>query len=195
PPRSRRSRRGRGRPLRGRRGARGRPRRAVPSRRRSGRPPPRAPAPSLPSRDRDPGPLARLRLDPELVHEPARAAEPEAEAAPGREAVPQRLLDVRDPGAVVLEDEPQPPARAVEGLQPDDAAAAVLHDVAGELARRGHDLRLVDEAEPDADRPLAHGLTDRHHVLPGPDEEYLILHYGHPPRGEPRRSGPCPSRC
>ena len=74
---------------------------------------------SLPSRDGHPRPLARTRVDLELVDETARPAEPEPEPAAGRVAVAQRLLDVGDAGALILEDEPQAAPRAVvQRLEP-----------------------------------------------------------------------------
>ena len=47
----------------------------------------------------------------------------------------------------------------------DRAAAAVLDGVARQLARRGHDLGLIDQVEPELDGPLPHRLADRDDVL------------------------------
>ena len=67
----------------------------------------------LPSRDHHAGALARPRADLELVHEPLRAAEPEPQPVTRRVVVRQRLLDVRDARAAVLERDAQSASRAV----------------------------------------------------------------------------------
>ena len=109
----------------------------------------------------------------ELVRQPACAAEAEAQADARREAVLQRELDVGDARALVDERQPQPRARARRAscVDLDVAAAAVDERVARELARRGDDLRLVDEAEAERDRTLAHDLAHPDDVL-GPAQRH-----------------------
>src|SRR3954471_4774012 len=111
---------------------------------------------SSPARDRHAGPIAGARVDVELVREPARTRETEAEPVAARVPVLHGELDVRDSGTLVLEREAQPAARAFgDGVEPDGSAAAVLQRVARELARGGHDFRLVDEVETDLHGALA----------------------------------------
>ena len=59
------------------------------------------------------------------------------------------------------------PARlpSASRLEAHLAAAAVVERVARQLARRGHDLGLVDQAEAERDRALAHRLAHAHDVL------------------------------
>src|SRR5262249_9194678 len=128
------------------------------------------PARSLPSRDGHSRARAGLRIDVEVVDETAGTTEAEAEAGAGREAVAERLVDVRDAGALVLEDAPQAaPCAVVQRLEADGPATPVQHHVAGELAGRGHHLRLIHQAEAARDCPLAYGLTDLHDVVALPD--------------------------
>ncbi len=103
----------------------------------------------FPARDRDPRAFAGLRLDVELVRQPLRAAQAEAQPAAGGVAVLQRQLDVRDARALVLERQAQTLARCRRSsdLEQHVAAAAVVERVARELAGRGDDLGLVDQAE------------------------------------------------
>ncbi len=114
-PPSRRWRRARRRPRRAR--ARGPVawRAAAPRRRRCRRgPPPPATgrAESSPPDRGDPRPMPRSGVDLELVHEPLRPAQAQPEPAAGRVAVPQRELHVRDPRALVHEDEAEAAAAA-----------------------------------------------------------------------------------
>src|SRR5215218_7851445 len=111
-----------------------------------------------PAHHRDARAAAGLGLDLEEVDEPLRAREPLAEAAPRREAVAHGGGDVRDAGAAVLEDEPEPgaPLRGVERLRDHAAAARVLDDVARQLRRDRGEPRLVDEAEADPGGYRAH---------------------------------------
>src|SRR3954447_26198801 len=53
---------------------------------------------------RDGGAVAELRLDVELVHQPAAAGEPETQAAPRRVSLLERALDVGDPRSLVARD-------------------------------------------------------------------------------------------
>ncbi len=93
-------------------------------------------------------------------------------AAAGREAVLERLLDVRDAGALVLEGEPHAaPAALRHGLDAHSAAPAVVERVAGEFARGGHDLGLVHEAEARGDGARPDLLAHPHHVVGGADLE------------------------
>ena len=62
---------------------------------------------SLPSRDRHPRPGAGARIDVELVDEARAPPSPRPSPLPRREAVAQRLLDVRDAGTLILEDQTQ----------------------------------------------------------------------------------------
>src|SRR5262249_699493 len=128
----------------------------------------------------DPRAFPRSGTDVELVHQSLRAPEPEAEPVARGEAVLQRLLDVRDPRALVLEDEPEAAlGSVVQALEQHDAAAAVLHHLARDLARGGDDLRLVDEVEPEPDGPLADRLPHPDDVLGAAHETSLMPDDGH----------------
>ena len=64
------------------------------------------------------------------------------------------------PGPLVHECQPEPaPVAAIDRRDVHDAAAAVVDGVASELARRRDELRLVDQAEAQRDRPIPHELA------------------------------------
>jgi hypothetical protein len=50
----------------------------------------------------------------------------------------------------------------------------MLQHVAGELARRGDDLGLIDEVEAHEECKLPYELPRRDHVLAGPDQTDFI---------------------
>src|SRR5205085_7932720 len=103
--------------------------------------------------------------DVEFVRQPARAAEAEAHAGAAGESVAQRLLHIRDARTLIFEYETQTFAAAVfERVDGHDSAAAVIDHVPRELARRGHDLRLLDDAEAEIDRRFPDGVPDPHDV-------------------------------
>src|SRR5687767_2351453 len=120
----------------------------------------------VPARDLDASALAGLGLDRELARETARASEPQAEPAARREAILEGQLEVGNTRAGIAEDQSEPPVRSV--AEQNDlrvTSPAVLERVARELARRRHDLGLVDEREALRDRGLARRLAHAHHVL------------------------------
>src|SRR5262245_49076958 len=104
---------------------------------------------SEPARDAHAGALSGSGREVELVGEPPRAAQAEPESAARGIAVGEGELGVRDAGPLVLERQPEPAAATlVERLEAHRAATSVDEGIAGELARRGHDLGLVDQPEP-----------------------------------------------
>ena len=95
-----------------------------------------------------------------------RAAEPQTETGARGEAVLQGLLDIGDAGTVILECQPHAaPAGVVDDLQMHLTAAAVIQRVACELAGRGDDLGLIDEAESGLDRQHPDLLAHPHNVV------------------------------
>src|SRR4051812_42201888 len=105
----------------------------------------RALAPTL---DGDPRAHADLGHDVELVRQPLRAAEAQAEAVPAGIAVLERLLDISDAGTAVGKGEADATPLALrEGFDFHFAAAAVNDGVARQLARGGHQLGLIHQAE------------------------------------------------
>ena len=57
----------------------------------------------------------------------------------------------------------------------------VLDGVACQLARRRHDLGLIDQIEAELDGTLPHCLAYRHHVLGGLDRSLIAKQDRHPP--------------
>src|SRR6185312_2121184 len=105
-------------------------------------------ADSAPAGYRNPCSFAGLRFDGELIAQTARSAQAKPEAAACGVAIFQREVEVFDARAAVDESEPYTPARSfVQHLDEHFAAAAVIQRVAGKLARRGDDLRLIHERE------------------------------------------------
>src|SRR6478609_7081081 len=110
---------------------------------------------SIPSCDDDASALSGPGCDGEIVCEPARAAQPESEPVAAGIAIFQGKVDVRDAGPLILERQPQSPLAIVGArFERQCAAAAIDQRVAGELARRRHQLRLVNQAEAEADGPV-----------------------------------------
>src|SRR5581483_1034030 len=142
--------------------------------------------------------FAGTRPDLEVVRQPPGTAEAEAEAVARRVAVAERDLDVRNARAAVFEHEPEAAsAIVVQRLEADRPAAPVEDGVPRQLARRGHELRLVDEAEARRDRPLADDLADGDDVFRRANDARLMLEDGHsrpPPPCVPARSAASPSR-
>ena len=109
------------------------------------------------------------------LRQPLGAAEAEAQAAAGRVAVLQRQRDVGDARALVGEGQAHAAAPAVaQHLDAQRAAAAVVDRVAAELARRGDDLGLIDQAEAGGDRARPHRLPHPHDVVGGAERHGLI---------------------
>ena len=91
-------------------------------------------------------PTPGARLDVELARQPLGAAQAEAEAVAGGVAVAQRGSMSGMPGPWSSKIRRTPRRGAVDDLDLDRAAAAVVERVARQLAGGGDDLGLVDEA-------------------------------------------------
>ena len=133
-------------------------------------------------RDHDACALARPRGEFEILRQATGAAQPEPEAVARREAVLEREIHVGDSRSLVLEGQSQSAFAVVDDrLHQQRAAAAVHQRVACQLARRGHELRLIDQAEPEAHRPIANPLTHADDVVVGANRQRIMLLDVHPP--------------
>src|SRR5262249_23599484 len=122
----------------------------------------------------DDGTAADRRHQVELVHEPTGAGQAETEAAGGGVAVGEGKLHIGYARTFVGEDEPDPaPEPVAHRLDLDVPAAAVGERVAGQLARRRDELRLVDEAELGRHRGRPYQLAHADDVVVGRDGQAL----------------------
>src|SRR6187399_1263251 len=119
---------------------------------------------SLPAGDGHARSLAWGGLDLEIVHQPLRARQSQTQTLPRGPPVGEGELEVRNPRPLVDEGQSQPLALAVhDDLRAHDTALPVDDDVAGQLARRGDDLGLIDDAEARFEREPAYALTRHDH--------------------------------
>src|SRR5690606_32824587 len=111
-------------------------------------------------------PDSGLRVNLELVHETARPGQPQAQPRTGRVPISQGSFDICNSRTGVAEFETQSPSGAVyERHQARRSTPAVLDRIAGQLAGRGHDLGLVDQAEADFGGPGTRMLAYADDVL------------------------------
>src|SRR5262249_25761104 len=125
--------------------------------------------------------FAWRRRDRELVGQPLGAGQAETEPAAGGVAILHGQCYVCNSRAFAFEGETHAAPHAVD----DDfdrraPAAAMVDGVAGELARRRHQLGLIHEAEAALDRALTHGLThDDDVVVPGERKRFRSQRRAH----------------
>src|SRR5882672_3262528 len=148
----------------------------------------------LPLGHRDARAVPRRRGDFELIHQAARAGKTETQT-PGRGvAVLHRAGHVADPGAVILRDDNETLAGAVDDLrEPHVATLRVHQDVARDLGDRRGDHRLVAGGEPDLGGQLATRLPGLDNVHVRGDETAEIVTHGrcaHAPDGFRDAHGP-----
>src|SRR5690606_21778098 len=148
--------------------------------------PPRPLCSPLPLDRANHGAPTGLGLEFELVHETTGARKTEPETGTRGVPVGQREVDVGDARTLVGEREPQPcPVIALDILDLDPPPAAVHERVAGQLARRRHDFRLVHERQLRRDGRAANELPNSHHVLIGAN----LLHHSAQRGGVGRATG------
>src|ERR1041385_4517316 len=110
-------------------------------------------------------PAPRGRDDLELIHQAPGTWESDAEPPGGGEAVLHRARHIRDPRPVIPRDDDQPAALVILlAAERDGPAPGVHEDVAGDLAHRGGDDRLVARREAGQRRLLARALPGLDHV-------------------------------
>src|SRR5579862_8026660 len=158
----------------------------------------RGPSILPPPRDGDARSFARLGPDVELINESLRSPQPEPHAGAGAVPISECQRQVSNSRSAILEGEPQARApRILERFDTECTATTVGDGVASQLAGRGHDLRLIDEPQPQVDGPLSNDLPDVHDVILGSDRHDLMAQDGHrrprPPRcAPPRARAPSP---
>ena len=113
----------------------------------------------------DDGADAGLRLDGELIHQPARADQAQAHAGRGSIASSEDFVEILDALTFVRDND----AEELRGRLPLDremnlAAAGVAEGVARDLRHGGSDADLILVLEAEQLRDLARALARRHHV-------------------------------
>src|SRR6185369_8704761 len=98
----------------------------------------------------------------------------------GGVSVGQCLFDIGNSRTLVFERQPDPFARAfLQALDQQSSAASVIERIAGQLAGRSDDFRLIDQAQTDLDGAGAHFLTDAHDVITRSNLNEATRQYGH----------------
>src|SRR5262245_31948206 len=121
---------------------------------------------SFPSSDRHACPFAYARKDFKFIREPFGATQAQPQPIARRVTVFQRQFDIRNTRPMVFKSEPQPPARlAINSLEPDSSASAMVERVARQFAGRRDDLGLVYQAKTLRRRPLTGDLPNAYDVF------------------------------
>jgi hypothetical protein len=95
-----------------------------------------------------------------------RSAQAEAQSSATRKAISQRLFNVCDPAALILEGETQStPVALLQTFEKQAAAPAMNDCITSQFACRGDDFCLVDKIEPGFNRPRAYRLANEDDIL------------------------------